>query len=70
MDGAIDDKIVGDGPPAVVAGIGAGAGALKSLGKILGGLPSGRGVAVVLIHHPELTKKNLVKLLRVRRRWR
>ena len=63
MDGAIDDKIAGGRSPAVVAGIGVGAGALKSLKKILGGLPSGRGVAVILIHHPELTNKNLLKLL-------
>ena len=63
MDSAIDDKIAGGESPAVVAGIGAGAGSLKSLKAILGGLPSGRGVAAVLIHHPELTKKNLVKLL-------
>jgi len=63
-DGAIDNGLAGGGSPAVVAGIGAGTGALKSLRKILGGLPSGQGVAVVLIHHPELTKKNLVKLLK------
>ena len=63
-DGAIDDTVAGGGPPAIVVGIGAGAGALKSLRTILGGLPSGRGIAVVLIHHPELTKKNLMKLLK------
>lgn len=62
-DGAIYNRFTGDGSPSVVVGIGAGAGALKSLKKILGGLPSGRGVAVVLIHHPDLTKKNLLKLL-------
>ena len=64
MDGAIDNRLAGGGSPAVVVGIGAGAGALKSLKAILGGLPSGRGVAVALIHHPELTKKNLLKLLK------
>ena len=63
-DDAIDNRLAGGGSPAVVVGIGAGAGALKSLRTILGGLPSGRGIAVVLIHHPELTKKNLLKLLK------
>ena len=63
-DGAIDNKVAGGGSPALVVGIGAGAGALKSLKTILGGLPSGRGIAVILIHHPELTKKNLLKLLK------
>ncbi|MHB8770629.1 MAG: PocR ligand-binding domain-containing protein [Syntrophales bacterium] len=53
-----------DSPPAVVVGIGAGAGALKPLRTILGGLPAGHGVAVVLIHHPDLTKQNLLTLLR------
>ena len=63
-DSAIDDKVAGGGSPAIVVGIGAGAGSLKSLKTILGGLPSGRGIAVILIHHPELTKKNLLKLLK------
>ena len=63
-DDAIGNRFAGRGSPAVVVGIGAGEGALKSLGMVLGGLPSGQGVAVVLIHHPELTKKNLFKLLK------
>ncbi len=52
------------GPPAVVVGIGAGAGALKQLRTVLGGLPAGHGVAVVLVHHPDLTKQRLLTLLR------
>ncbi len=63
-DDAIDNRPPGSGSPAIVVGIGAGAGALKSLKTILGGLPSGQGIAVVLIHHPELTKKNLINLLK------
>ncbi len=59
-DGTSGDRPTGGGVPAVVVGIGAGSGALKPLKTILGGLPSGRGVAVVLIHHPELGKKNLI----------
>ncbi len=63
-DGAIDNNVARGAPPAIVVGIGAGSGALKSLKTILGGLPSGRGIAVVLIHHPELTKKKLLTLLK------
>jgi PAS domain S-box-containing protein len=54
------EKADGGGFPALVVGIGAGAGSLKSLRKILGGLPSGQCAAFVLIHHPELTKKYLI----------
>lgn len=51
--------------PALVVGIGAGAGSLKSLEKLLGNMPAGQGVALVLIH-PEFTRQNLVELLRGR----
>ena len=63
-DNSIDSKVGQGGFPAFVVGIGAGAGALKSLKTILSGLPPGRGIAVILIHHPELTKRNLMKLLK------
>jgi hypothetical protein len=49
------EKTGGDGVPVLVVGIGAGAGSLKSLKKILGGLPFGQGAAFFLIHHPEIT---------------
>ena len=54
------DGTAGNESPAVVVGIGAAAGALKSLRKLLAGMPSGQGVAVVLIHHPEFSKRNLI----------
>jgi two-component system CheB/CheR fusion protein len=57
------EKTGSGGVPALVVGIGAGAGSLKSLKKILGGLPLGQGVGFILIHHPEITKNNLFKLL-------
>jgi two-component system CheB/CheR fusion protein len=47
-----------------VVGIGAGEGALKPLRTILAGLPSGRGLAVVLVHHPQLAKGKLTTLLK------
>ncbi len=58
------DETAGDELPAVVVGIGAAAGAWKSLKKLLAGMPSGQGVAIVLIHHPEFAKRNLVNLLK------
>jgi two-component system CheB/CheR fusion protein len=63
-DDAINNKVAGGCPPVIIVGIGAGSGALKPLKTILGGLPFGRGLAVILIHHPELTKKNLLNLLK------
>jgi PAS domain S-box-containing protein len=59
-----NDQAGGSALPALVVGIGAAEGAMKSLGIILAGIPSGRGVAVVLVHHPELAGKNLLKLLK------
>ena len=50
--------------PTLVVGIGAAQGALPTLRKILAGLPPGRGIAVVLIHHPQLSRKNLLTLLK------
>ncbi len=63
-DAAPSDETAGDELPAVVVGIGAAAGALKSLKKLLAGMPSGQGVAIVLIHHPEFAKRTLVSLLK------
>ena len=54
----------GDAGPTLVVGIGAGEGALKPLRTILAGLPSGRGLAVVLVHHPQLAKGKLTTLLK------
>ncbi|MHB9097420.1 MAG: CheR family methyltransferase [Syntrophales bacterium] len=61
---ARDGGAAGGKRPAVVVGIGAAAGALKSLKKLLAGIASGQGTAFVLIHHPELSKRNLVGLLK------
>ena len=61
---ALSDGTAGSELPVVVVGIGAAAGALKSLKKLLAGMPSGQGVAFVLIHHPEVSKRNLVNLLK------
>ena len=49
--------------PDLVVGIGAAKGAWKSLRKILAGIPSGRGVAVVLLYHPQLSARNPLRLL-------
>jgi two-component system CheB/CheR fusion protein len=51
-------------PPAVVVGIGAATGTLKSLHKLLAGIPSGLHAAFVLIHHPASAKRNPVQLLK------
>jgi PAS domain S-box-containing protein len=59
-----NDQTAGSTSPSLVVGIGAAGGALKTLRKILTGLPSGRGVAVILAHHPELAGKNLLTLLK------
>ncbi|MCE5263812.1 MAG: PAS domain-containing protein [Deltaproteobacteria bacterium] len=60
---AIDSHTGTGRPPALVVGIGAAAGALKSLRKILSAIPSGQGVAVVLAYHPQLSERNILSLL-------
>ena len=61
-----DSKAGGEAFPALVAGIGAGEGAVASLEKLLAKVPAGQGVAFVMIHHPDLTKQDLVELLKGR----
>jgi PAS domain S-box-containing protein len=61
-----NDRMDGSASPSLVVGIGAAEGALKPLRKILAGIPSGRGIAIVLIHHPQLSGRNLRTLLQRR----
>ena len=41
-----------------MAGTGAGAGALKSLKAILGGLPAGGWISVFVFHHPDFAQRD------------
>jgi len=51
--------------PVIVVGIGAAAGALKSLKQLFAKMPAGHGVAFVIIPHPHAPSENLtVKELR------
>jgi len=62
---AIGDRTGKSECPVIVVGIGASAGGLKSLKRLFAGIPSGHGVAFVVIPHPEPSRENLtVKLLK------
>jgi len=50
--------------PVLVVGIGAAEGALKVPPENSRRIPLGSGVAVVLLHHPQLAGKNLLTLLK------
>ncbi len=52
-------KTGGYDSPVIVAGIGVGAGGTKSLKQLLAKIPSGRGIAYVLVLHPGPSKKIL-----------
>jgi two-component system, chemotaxis family, CheB/CheR fusion protein len=56
---AAGDRTGGNEYPVIVAGIGVGAGGTKSLKQLLGKIPSGLGIAYVLVLHPGPSKKIL-----------
>ncbi len=61
---AMDNRTGKSDCPVIVVGIGASAGGLKSLKQLFAKMPSGHGVAFVLIQHLDPSQENLtVKLL-------
>jgi two-component system, chemotaxis family, CheB/CheR fusion protein len=62
---SIDSRKDGNDSPAIVVGVGASAGGTKSLKRFFAKMPTGHGVAFVLIRHIRREQKNLsIKLLK------